>query len=407
MLNKSLRFATIALAAVSACGKDNGPDGVGPPAQLVITSGNNQSAAANTTVAAPIVVQVQDADGDAVGAGQVVTFTVVAGGGFTTGSATVTTDASGNATAPQWRLGRSNLPQVMQASLSGITKDISATIQTSYDIVVRFYGSTLPTVAQQAFFTNAAARLEAIITGDITNAHATQDLAAACGESGLPSVNEDVDDIVIYAAITTGDGPGNVLASASPCLARAHPQPSGPQMVAYGFMRFDAADFPSLSNPQEVITHEMLHILGSGTLWETDRALISGKGGADPRFLGPLATAACAALGGPITCASSVPLENTGGAGTRDFHWRESVFINELMTGFYNTGVNPLSSMTIASMADLGFVVNNADFDAYTFAGPMVLPSVQANTLAPGWEHVGRVRGTLLPNGRVEAIKYK
>jgi hypothetical protein len=177
-------------------------------------------------------------------------------------------------------------------------------------------------------------------------------------------------------------------------------------MIAYGFMRFDAADFPTVT--QEVIIHEMLHIVGSGTLWETDRVLITGKGTADPRFTGALATAACAALGGPITCASSVPLENTGGTGTRDFHWRESVFGAELMTGFYNAGVvNPISTMTIASMADLGFSVNNAAFDTYSFAGPLVLPGAPSSVLWPGWEQIGRVRGTLLPNGRVEAIKYK
>jgi hypothetical protein len=409
MPNRTIALAVIALTVASAC-KDKGPREIGPPAQLTVVSGNNQSAAANTTVPAPIVVQVQDADGDPVGDGQTVTFSVVGGGGITIGTATLTTDANGNVTAPTWQLGKSNLPQIMRASLGGITTDVTATIQTQYDIVVRFYGSPLPTAAQQAFFLNAAARIEGMITGDITNAQTSgTDLSApdACDEPGLPTVTEQVDDIIIYASIAPIDGPSNILGQATPCLARHHPQPNGPQMVAYGYMKFDAADFPGFQNPQEVIIHEMLHVLGSGTLWETDRTLISGKGGSDPRFLGPLARDACVALGGPITCATSVPLENTGGIGTRDFHWREATFNNELMTGFYNTGLNPLSTMTIASMADLGFVVNNADFDTYNFAGPMVLPSIQAGGLSQRWEQIGRVRGTLLPNGRVEAIKYK
>ena len=61
-------------------------------------------------------------------------------------------------------------------------------------------------------------------------------------------------------------------------------------------------------------------------------------------------------------------VENTGGAGTADAHWRESVFGNELMTGFVDAGVNPLSRVTVASMGDLGYTVNLADADPYTLA---------------------------------------
>jgi hypothetical protein len=43
-----------------------------------------------------------------------------------------------------------------------------------------------------------------------------------------------------------------------------------------------------------------------------------------------------------------VPVENSGGAGTRDSHWRDSIFVAEMMTGFVNVGGNPMSRMTIA-----------------------------------------------------------
>ena len=410
MLKKASSLSILALALTGAC-KDDGPREIGPPAQIAVVSGNNQSAAANTVLPQPIVMQIQDADGDPTGAGETVTFTIIGGGGVTVGTATATADANGTVNAPGWQLGKSNVPQTMRASMGAITGDANATIQTQYDIVVRFYGSTLPTPAQQAFFTTAAARIEGFVTGDITDAATNNtNLAAAdaCDEPGLPTVTETVDDIIIYAAIVPIDGPGQVLGQATPCLARNHPQPNGPRMIAYGFMKFDAADFGAIANPQDVIIHEMLHVLGSGTLWETDRALISGKGGSDPRFLGPQARLACVALGGPSTCATSVPLETQGGAGTRDFHWREATFGSELMTGFYNAGINPLSQMSIASMADLGFTVNNADFDTYSFAGPIVLSRAgETSALWPGWEVIGKPRGTLLPNGRVEAIKYK
>jgi hypothetical protein len=180
-------------------------------------------------------------------------------------------------------------------------------------------------------------------------------------------------------------------------------------MVAYGYMKFDLADISPMTAAQaeEVITHEMLHVVGSGTLWEADRALISGKGGADPRFLGPLARQACAGFGATITCASTVPLENVGGKGSRDFHWRESTFNNELMTSGYNSGSNPLSTMTIASMADLGFVVNNANFDNYTFIGTSVSPALVGTDAESRWEQVGTLRGMLRPDGRVERIRRR
>jgi hypothetical protein len=52
------------------------------------------------------------------------------------------------------------------------------------------------------------------------------------------------------------------------------------------------------------------------------------------------------------------------------------VMTNELMTGFLNTGPNPLSAVTIESMADLGYAVNVAAAD------PWPTPSSGANAAA-------------------------
>ncbi len=67
-----------------------------------------------------------------------------------------------------------------------------------------------------------------------------------------------------------------------------------------------------------------------------------------------------------------VPVENTGGPGTRGGHWREAVFRNELMSGFIATPDNPISRMTVASLQDLGYDVNP---DA---AEPYALPNLMA-----------------------------
>lgn len=67
---------------------------------------------------------------------------------------------------------------------------------------------------------------------------------------------------------------------------------------------------------------------------------------------------------------AGVPVENTGGPGTADSHWRETIFRNELMSGFISGTGNPISRMTVGSLADLGYQV---DLDA---AEPYQLPNL-------------------------------
>src|SRR6185503_13111635 len=235
---------------------------------------------------------------------------------------------------------------------------------------------TAMTAAQQALFTNAAARISGFVTGDIIDANAQNIDLVQCGVTGQPPLNEVIDDVLIFASIQHIDGPGKILAQAGPCLGRS----GGTQnqfMPAVGAMQFDEDDINTLTGGgslQEVITHEMLHVLGFGVLWEDppNRAFLTGRDTPDPRFTGPQARQGCVAVGGTVTCATSVPVEGTGGAGTANSHWRESSFDTELMTGFIDNSPNPLSQMTVGSMADLGYTVNAADFDSYTIPGGLL-----------------------------------
>jgi hypothetical protein len=119
-----------------------------------------------------------------------------------------------------------------------------------------------------------------------------------------------------------------------------------------------------------VILHEMGHVLGIGTLWGiqgllSDPSLPPNSGG-DPHFTGPQGIAAFDDIGGAsYVGGAKVPVENTGGEGTADSHWRESVFGNELMTGFIGAGQSPLSKVTLASLADQGYGVDIAAADSY------------------------------------------
>jgi hypothetical protein len=105
----------------------------------------------------------------------------------------------------------------------------------------------------------------------------------------------------------------------------------------------------------DVITHEMGHVIGIGTVW-TQKGKLVGANTSNPRFTGTNAKKEYGVLKG--TGPAAVPVENIGGAGTKNSHWRESVFRNELMSGFIAAPNNPLSRMTVASLKDLGYVVN-------------------------------------------------
>ena len=211
------------------------------------------------------------------------------------------------------------------------------TSPSDFNITLQFDGGL--TASQQAIFEEAAYIWESIIIGDIPDVQTTLGL---------------VDDIVINASGVYIDGQGGILGQAGP---------TGLRNISYlpysAQMQFDTADLAQMEADGqllEVITHEMGHSLGYGTIW-SDLGLLIGKGTSDPEFIGAGAIAEYNAIFG--LNASSVPVENTGGPGTADAHWRESVFYNELMTGWINPGVNnPLSRITAASMGDLGYQVN-------------------------------------------------
>lgn len=186
----------------------------------------------------------------------------------------------------------------------------------------------------------------------------------------MPAVvidGETIDDVRIDAAGIRIDGPGSILGQAGPIDLR--PDSFIP---ATGIMSFDSADLAQLERDGSlvnVIVHEMAHVLGFGTIFDR-LGLIAGAGGADPRFTGVAATREYAALLSPADEPHSVPLANVGGRGTRDGHWREQVFANELMTGFLDAGPNPLSRVTVAAFEDVGYSVDLARADEYALPSP-------------------------------------
>ena len=200
---------------------------------------------------------------------------------------------------------------------------------------------------QRQVFEDAAARWERIIIKDVPSFTGTLPSAF----TGFPpAVDGTLDDVVIEVALAPIDGPGNVLGSAGPRFVR-----TADYLTLSGVMFFDVADLAFLDDIglfEEVIVHEMGHVLGVGTLWDIPglRDLRRGEQ-TNPYFVGKQANVFWNAEGGTY----ELPVENMGGRGTALSHWRESVLRNELMTGYLNLGENPLSRITAGSMRDLGW----------------------------------------------------
>ncbi len=212
----------------------------------------------------------------------------------------------------------------------------------SFDIDLTFDASI--TASQQAAFRAAADRWERIIVGDIPDVI-------------VPGIG-NVDDISIDISTTQIDLVGNVLAETELIAARiASFLPSASDIT------FDSADISLLESSgqlQTVALHEMAHALGFGVIWD-DLGLIIGATGSDPRYTGANGVAEYNARFGNTS--TTVPVENTGGPGSADVHWREAFLTNELMTSTLNAGANPLSRLTIAQFEDLGYQVDYSQAD--------------------------------------------
>ncbi|MFC1575104.1 leishmanolysin-related zinc metalloendopeptidase, partial [Gemmatimonadota bacterium] len=336
----------------------------GSAATLTKNAGDAQSAVVSTAVSTPPSVKVMDQYGNGV-PGVTVLFAVASGGGSVTAGSAVS-NSSGIAQVGSWTLGPTPGANTLTASSTGLN-DITFTAMGTvaptvggFAIELQFMTSVTP--AQQAVFEAAVTRWQQVITGDVP------DWTLPLVAGGCQPVSEagPIDDVKIYITVTAIDGVGGVLGQAGPCYYRL-----GTPFPITGIMRLDVDDINSMLASgmlQDVIIHEMGHILGIGTFWNTgSNSFLVGDGTSDPYFNGPNAIAAFNALGGSGRTGTKVPVEALGGSGTAYSHWRESVHNNELMTGWISPpGVpNPLSGITVGSLQDMGYVVDMGAADSY------------------------------------------
>ena len=221
-----------------------------------------------------------------------------------------------------------------------------------FNITLQFDGGLTP--SQQAVFATAAQRWESIITGDVPDV--------------ITDAGVHIDDILIDASGVAIDGPGGILGQAGPDGLR-----TGSNIPYSGIMQFDTADLAAMEadgSLVDVITHEMGHVLGFGTVWTDDNVYVNGSG----QYTGAAAVSAYQSEFVGQKNATFVPVELGGGGGTANAHWNEvdggagpTGIVDsqgrdmeyELMTGWANVPAF-ISKTTVGQFQDLGYQVNYA-----------------------------------------------
>jgi hypothetical protein len=223
-----------------------------------------------------------------------------------------------------------------------------------FDIWIEFKGSGWTTDLQKAF-ENAADYFTTVITDDI-------------GGGGIFR-GKTIDDLYVTAELKAIDGTGGILGQAGPSAVW-----TSNDLTAVGQMQFDVADATDYFGRglwDDIVTHEMMHVLGFGSLWDYgSHSLVSGT-----EYTGASGLAAYQAA--VDSSATYIPVEDGGGSGTAGSHWHEQALTNELMTGYINDDHNAstitdnyLSKFSVMSLADLGYKVAYQD---YTYDGTPIV----------------------------------
>ena len=177
------------------------------------------------------------------------------------------------------------------------------------------------------------------------------------------------------------DGPGNILGQANSDVRAEYFELTGPpgsgqfaqwSVPIAGFMEFDVAD-AALPGFDEVVRHEMAHVLGIGSLW-AENGIFNASGTRSGllqqtntgfQYVGKHGLAGFKRSSGH-TRATYVPVEQGGGPGTGLAHWDSNNWHfnprfgnrSELMIGFLGGRTKFVSEATWGALADVGWAVD-------------------------------------------------
>ena len=214
-------------------------------------------------------------------------------------------------------------------------------------------------------FSKAKDKWQTVIVGNLPSTssselESTPDITC----TGYPST---IDDLYICAREESIDGPDGILGSAATVYTQysgeINPLTGQEYVVALsGIMFFDSEDIAVLMNDgtfDEVVFHEMGHVLGLGSLW-IDNGLYNI--GFDEYASGTHAADEWSAIG----CSGPLPVETDGGDGTAGSHWDDVCLKDEVMSGYLSGTSQPLSRITIGSFEDMGYKVDYNQADTFS-----------------------------------------
>lgn len=169
----------------------------------------------------------------------------------------------------------------------------------------------------------------------------------------------------IELRFAAGSAPGGsgAVAVGGPCALRAAPSARlaviGAITLSSDWVAFYTRATTDSNALLNVLTHEIGHVLGLGTLPSV--AFLVGVPGDNARFTGANARTRMAAVGGRDTT-GGVPIENDG----QYSHWRRASIPDEVMNlNVTGTGLIPISAITLGALLDIGYPVSLAAADAY------------------------------------------
>lgn len=179
------------------------------------------------------------------------------------------------------------------------------------------------------------------------------------GEEIVLERGEKVDDLRVYIEATPIDGTHIGLTSVDWIYANQLP------LISTISLDTDLLDEDD-RHFYNVVLHELGHALGFGAshLGRAKNLLGCSQSSFEGRsFLGTFATMAFDLMGGRDFRYSKVPTSSDW------LHWSEEIFGDEVMTPTMRDDDRlPISPLTVAAMADIGYVVNPSSYEDYTFA---------------------------------------
>ncbi|MDE2889988.1 MAG: SUMF1/EgtB/PvdO family nonheme iron enzyme [Gemmatimonadota bacterium] len=236
----------------------------------------------------------------------------------------------------------------------------------SFNIELIFIDESEFTSGEKEAVLSAAKRWESIITQDLPDVDYSDNPLSWHDPllEAETSLNGTVDDVRIFVRAFGIEA--SYAGAAGPRQLRAKSL-----LPISGAIHFNK-NVLSSNDYFEVALHEIGHVLGIGILWHPNFLdLIVNPSVNDPNadtyFAGPLAIRAFDNAGGTgYASGGKVPVQKVWMG-----HWRESVFMEELMSPYYTPGVpQPLSAITIQALAHFGYGVDVTKADAYRLPAP-------------------------------------